>query len=69
MKRENMFGTIDLNILILRLSQQICVKVNALNWFRFYLANWSFRVGMNWILELSNPTLIVHVSLVCHKGL
>ena len=50
------FDTIDHNILISRLSQRVCVRGTALNWFRSYLANWSSQVDI--ANELSNPTLM-----------
>ena len=40
------FDTIDHNILISRLSQQICVKGPALDWFRSCLADWSTQVDI-----------------------
>ena len=50
------FDTIDHNILISRLSQRICVKRTALNWFRSYLTDWSTQVDIAG--ELSNPTIL-----------
>lgn len=49
------FDTIDHNILISRLSQRICVKGAALNWFSSYLANWSTQVDIAG--ELSDPVI------------
>jgi hypothetical protein len=50
------FDTIDHNILITRLSERICVKGNALQWFRSYLADWSTQVEIAG--ELSDPTVM-----------
>ena len=49
------FDTIDHNILISRLSQRICVKGAALNWFRSYLADWSTQVDIAG--QLSEPII------------
>ena len=43
----------DHNIPISRLSQRICVKGPAVNWFRFYLADWSAHVDIAG--QLSDP--------------
>ena len=47
------FDTIDHNILISRLSQRICVKGPALDWFCSYLTDWSTQVDI--VGQLSDP--------------
>ena len=47
------FGTIDLEILLSRLSTRIGVSGSALDWFRSYLTGWSSRVDIAG--ELSDP--------------